>query len=131
MTPVTRQSQNFTLFLCHREFGTSSSRQPATNYTHSVYLKTLSARPNRLSECRLLAHSGGSRRRNRMSAMQGKPDGRRMRPEPALLIWWTAPASGIEVCHSVIVADESHEGSRPHANYHDRVGYRQERVPGS
>jgi transposase len=25
----------------------------------------------------------------------------------------------------VIVADESHEGSRPDANYHDRVGYRQ------
>src|SRR6516165_2339320 len=48
-----------------------------------------------------------------------------------VLIWWTAPAPGIEVCHSVIVADESHEGSRPNANYHDRVGYRQERVPGS
>ena len=29
------------------------------------------------------------------------------------------------------VEDESHEGSRPHANYHDRFGYRQERVPGS
>src|SRR5258708_39196213 len=27
------------------------------------------------------------------------------------------------------VEDESHEGSRPHANYHDRFGYRQERVP--
>jgi hypothetical protein len=26
--------------------------------------------------------------------------------------------------------DESHEGSRPDANYHDRFGYRQERVPG-
>jgi hypothetical protein len=25
------------------------------------------------------------------------------------------------------VEDESHEGSRPHANYHDRFGYRQER----
>jgi hypothetical protein len=31
----------------------------------------------------------------------------------------------------VIVADESHEGSRPNASYHDRVGYRQERVSGS
>src|SRR5215468_12472725 len=29
------------------------------------------------------------------------------------------------------VGDESHEGSRPHANYHDRFGYRQERVSGS
>ena len=29
------------------------------------------------------------------------------------------------------VGDESHQGSRPHANYHDRFGYRQERVPGS
>ena len=29
------------------------------------------------------------------------------------------------------VRDESHEGSRPHANYHNRFGYRQERVPGS
>src|SRR5882724_8005723 len=29
------------------------------------------------------------------------------------------------------VGNESHEGSRPHANYHDRFGYRQERVPGS
>jgi hypothetical protein len=29
------------------------------------------------------------------------------------------------------VEDESPEGSRPHANYHDRFGYRQERVPGS
>ncbi len=29
------------------------------------------------------------------------------------------------------VEDESHERSRPHANYHDRFGYRQERVPGS
>ena len=29
------------------------------------------------------------------------------------------------------VEDESHEGSRPHANYHDRFGYRQERVPSS
>jgi len=29
------------------------------------------------------------------------------------------------------VEDESHEGSRPHANYHDRFGYRQERVSGS
>src|SRR5262249_33303328 len=28
------------------------------------------------------------------------------------------------------VGDESHEGSRPHANYHDRFGYREERVPG-
>jgi hypothetical protein len=45
-----------------------------------------------------------------------------------LLIWWTAPAPGIEACHSVIVADESHEGSRPDANYHDRAGYRQEQV---
>jgi hypothetical protein len=26
---------------------------------------------------------------------------------------------------------ESHEGSRPYANYHDRFGYRQERVSGS
>ena len=26
------------------------------------------------------------------------------------------------------VEDESHEGSRPHANHHDRFGYRQERV---
>jgi hypothetical protein len=33
-----------------------------------------------------------------------------------VLMWWTAPAPGIEVCHSVIVADESHEGSRPNAN---------------
>src|SRR5580700_12342402 len=66
-----------------------------------------------------------------MSAMERKPDSWQTRPEPPLLIWWTAPASGIEVCHSVIVADESHEGSRPDANYHDRVGYRQERVPGS
>src|SRR3974390_1311552 len=48
-----------------------------------------------------------------------------------LLMWWTAPAPGTEVCQSVIVADESHEGSRPNANFHDRVGYRQERVPGS
>jgi hypothetical protein len=45
-------------------------------------------------------------------------------------MWWTAPAPGIE-CHRVIVADESHEGSRPDAGYHDRVRYRQERVPGS
>jgi hypothetical protein len=30
----------------------------------------------------------------------------------------------------VIVVDESHEGSRPDANYHDRFGYRQERVSG-
>jgi hypothetical protein len=29
------------------------------------------------------------------------------------------------------VGDESHEGSRPHANYHDRFGYRRERVSGS
>ena len=29
------------------------------------------------------------------------------------------------------VGDESHEGSRPHANYHDRFGYRQERVSDS
>src|SRR2546429_4610755 len=29
------------------------------------------------------------------------------------------------------VGDESHEGSRPHANYHDWFGYRQERVSGS
>src|SRR2546423_13446130 len=29
------------------------------------------------------------------------------------------------------VGDESHEGNRPHANYHDRFGYRQERVSGS
>jgi hypothetical protein len=29
------------------------------------------------------------------------------------------------------VGDESHQGSRPHANYHDRFGYRKERVPGS
>src|SRR5262249_46149500 len=29
------------------------------------------------------------------------------------------------------VGDESHEGSRPYANYHDRFGYREERVPGS
>src|SRR5262245_3214572 len=29
------------------------------------------------------------------------------------------------------VGDESHEWSRPHANYHYRVGYREERVPGS
>src|SRR5215831_18339168 len=29
------------------------------------------------------------------------------------------------------VGNESHEGSRPHANYHDRFGYRQERVCGS
>src|SRR6516164_337707 len=33
-------------------------------------------------------------------------------------------------CHRVIVVDESHEGSRPDENYHDRLGYRQERVPG-
>jgi hypothetical protein len=30
----------------------------------------------------------------------------------------------------VIAVDESHEGSRPNANYHDRFGYRQERVSG-
>src|SRR6266571_3449021 len=29
------------------------------------------------------------------------------------------------------VGDESHERSRPHANYHDWFGYRQERVSGS
>jgi hypothetical protein len=29
------------------------------------------------------------------------------------------------------VGDESHEGSRPHASYHDRFGYREERVSGS
>ena len=29
------------------------------------------------------------------------------------------------------VGDESHQGSRPHANYHDRFGYRQERVSDS
>jgi len=29
------------------------------------------------------------------------------------------------------VADESHEESRPHANYHDRLGDCQERVPSS
>src|SRR5580704_7594884 len=45
------------------------------------------------------------------------------------MMWWTAPAPGIE-CHRVIVADESHEGSRPDASYHDRFGYRQERVSG-
>src|SRR5882672_7859219 len=29
------------------------------------------------------------------------------------------------------VGDESHQGSRPHANYHDRFGYRQEHVSDS
>src|SRR3981189_3326786 len=31
----------------------------------------------------------------------------------------------------VIVVDESHEESRPDANYHDRFRYRQERISGS
>src|SRR6266536_5522418 len=40
------------------------------------------------------------------------------------------PLPGLK-CHRVIVADESHEGSRPDASYHDRFGYRQKRISGS
>jgi putative ABC transport system substrate-binding protein len=43
-------------------------------------------------------------------------DGARSRPRGA--IGW-------------FVGDESHQGSCPHANYHDRFGYRQERVSDS
>src|SRR5438045_3777507 len=42
-------------------------------------------------------------------------------------MWWTAPVPASK-CDRMIVTDESHDGSRPHANYHDRVGYRQESV---
>src|SRR6516164_8071575 len=41
-------------------------------------------------------------------------------------MWWTAPAPGDE---SLIVT-MTHIGSRPHADYHNRFGYRQERVSG-
>jgi hypothetical protein len=36
-------------------------------------------------ESRVLAPTGGSRRRSSMSAMEDGPDGRRTRPEPSLL----------------------------------------------
>src|SRR5262245_17900335 len=45
-------------------------------------------------------------------------------------MWWTAPAPGDESPYGdrlLLITS----GSRPHANYHDRIGYRQERVPGS
>src|ERR1700748_1248612 len=36
----------------------------------------------------------------------------------------------VDTFRRVVVVDESHEGSRPDASYHDRFGYRQERVSG-
>jgi hypothetical protein len=39
------------------------------------------------------------------------------------------PAPGIDVPSGRLSSDESHDGSRPHANYHDRSGYRQKHDP--
>jgi hypothetical protein len=51
--------------------------------------------------------------------------GRLAKARPRSLMWWTAPAPGIEESDRCV---ESDEGSRPHASCHDRFGYRQERV---
>src|SRR6266487_180361 len=46
------------------------------------------------------------------------------------LMWWTAPAPNNEVPYGDR-CDRITSGSPPHANFDDRLGYRQERVPGS
>src|SRR5262245_27692055 len=77
----------------------------------SLFLALL--RHHQASPACLLSGLKQSCRKHRLRSESDVVDGARSRHRSAI---------------GCFVGNESHEGSRPHANYHDRFGYRQERV---